>query len=127
MATKQPQQIRLFDLICWRKHSAIDATNNISNNDNNNEVELSSSFVQCVGDNVDHNLVTLTEKGTFHGMGIISANTTSNSMPHVIKRLTIHKKVSDFSKDQGIPIHPYTESSKHGLLKFKPSPSWFSN
>jgi hypothetical protein len=25
-----------------------------------------------VGDNVDHNLVTLTGKGTFHGMDLIS-------------------------------------------------------
>lgn len=29
-------------------------------------------FTQWVSDNVDHNIVTLDGKGTFHGMGIIS-------------------------------------------------------
>ena len=36
-------------------------------------------FMQCVGDNVDHNIQTLTGKGTFHGMGIISIHSNSNS------------------------------------------------
>ena len=35
------------------------------NNDN-------PEFVQWMADNADHNLVTLTGKGTFHGMGVIS-------------------------------------------------------
>ena len=31
-----------------------------------------NTFVQYVGDNVDHNIATLNGKGTFHGMGIIA-------------------------------------------------------
>ena len=35
------------------------------------------SFVQWSSDNVDHNLVTLDGKGTFHGMGTIASVTPS--------------------------------------------------
>ena len=32
-------------------------------------------FTQWIGDNVDHNLVTLNGEGGFHGMGVISIST----------------------------------------------------
>ena len=38
------------------------------------------SFVQWSSDNVDHNLVTLDDKGTFHGMGTIASVTVSVSL-----------------------------------------------
>ena len=45
------------------------------------------SFVQWIADNVDHNIVTLDGKGTFHGMGIVASSTASNNslQSHVIK------------------------------------------
>ena len=36
------------------------------------EATETEHFTQWVGDNVDHNIRTLTGKGTLHGMGIIS-------------------------------------------------------
>ena len=36
-------------------------------------------FVQWVADNADHNTITLTGKGTFHGMGVISITNNSRS------------------------------------------------
>ena len=36
------------------------------------EATETEHFTQSVGDNVDHNIRTLTGKGTLHGMGIIS-------------------------------------------------------
>ena len=46
-------------------------------------------FVQWVADNVDHNIVTLTGKGTFHGMGVISITSKPSSIvtTTAIKRL----------------------------------------
>ena len=44
----------------------------------NNNLEQQNNFVQWVADNVDHNLVTLTGKGMFHGMGVISASAITN-------------------------------------------------
>jgi hypothetical protein len=36
---------------------------------------FTDQFVQCVADNVDHNIRTLYSHGTFHGMGVIAAIT----------------------------------------------------
>ena len=38
---------------------------------NNTQEDNMTNFVQWVANNVDHNIRTLTGKGTFHGMGII--------------------------------------------------------
>ena len=32
------------------------------------------TFLQWLAENICHNLVTLTDKGTFDGMGVVSAN-----------------------------------------------------
>ena len=54
-------------------------------------------FVQYSADNVDHNTCNIGEKGTFHGMGIISMATHKNGMTLVrnraTKRLKSQKKV----------------------------------
>ena len=63
-----------------------------------------NTFVQWSADNVDHNIVTLTGKGTFHGMGIISMS--DNCMnTKTIKRLENKIKSSDFGKLHDIRIH----------------------
>ena len=81
-----------------------------------------NNFYQWVADNVDHNLVTLTGKGTFHGMGVISISSTNTSNATVIKRLKERRKAEDFVRNRGIPIENYLGKSYKGLLnlKFKP-------
>ena len=39
--------------------------------DESKQEELSSGYKRWVADIVDHNVATLTGKGTFHGMGIM--------------------------------------------------------
>ena len=40
-------------------------------------------------DNVDHNILTLDDKGTFHRMGMIAALTPGQKKDHVIPRRTL--------------------------------------
>ena len=47
--------------------------------------------VLFAADNVDHNILTLDGKGTFHGMGIVAATTPGQVTTHVVQR----RKVSD--------------------------------
>lgn len=53
----------------------------------------SSGTVLFAADNVDHNILTLDGKGTFHGMGMIAASTPGQKTTHVIPR----KKVSELN------------------------------
>ena len=76
-------------------------------------------FTQWVADNVDHNIRTLTGKGTFHGMGIISISSSKRKCG-VIQRLK-HNTKKDFS-DAAAKITPYQGSSYYGLLKFELKP-----
>ena len=50
------------------------------------------SFTQWSADNVDHNIATLTGKGTFHGTGVISITscTYDNSRTYIIDRQKKH-------------------------------------
>ena len=75
-----------------------------------------------MADNVDHNLVTLTGKGTFHGMGIIAVSNLANVKISTVKRIKHRLKAADFAKDKGIPVHYYSGSSREGLLKIKFKP-----
>ena len=56
------------------------------------------AFVQWVADNIDRNQVTLTGNGTFHGMGVISANTFQMIKDVPVQRLTERRKTSDLLK-----------------------------
>ena len=42
------------------------------------DIDPSSTALLFVGDNVDHNIITIDGKGTFHGMGMIAALTPKN-------------------------------------------------
>jgi len=73
-------------------------------------------FTQWVADNVDHNICTLTGKGTFHGMGIISVSSRSIKRNECIKRL----KRNEFSGfKNAIEIIPFHGSSQCGFMKLK--------
>ena len=53
------------------------------------------SFVQWSSDNVDHNLVTLDGKGTFHGMGTIASVTL---LAIVEKRKKVKEKMFSYGR-----------------------------
>ena len=70
------------------------------------------TFAQWVGDNVDHNVATLTGKGTFHGMGAIEISNTERKIQTRIKRLKDRILSSESSVNHsGFPIHYYYSSS----------------
>jgi hypothetical protein len=53
----------------------------------------SGSFgtVLFAADNVDHNIITLDGKGTFHGMGMVAATTPGQVTTHVVHRENVSK------------------------------------
>ncbi|KAK3766005.1 hypothetical protein RRG08_002248 [Elysia crispata] len=63
-----------------------------------------SCFIQFVADNVDHNLRTLDDLGTFHGMGIIGAATPIKKLSDLIRR-DISLTVRQTSTLGQIPVH----------------------
>ena len=69
------------------------------------------TFIQYVADNVDHNVRTLTGKGSFHAMGIIAV--TSNQTRTIsgnIQRLKERMKAETCTKKLGIKITAYNRS-----------------
>jgi len=78
-----------------------------------------SGMTQWVADNVDHNIRTLDGRGSFHGMGIISATVHIDgefgSSHFKVERLQRRLLASQVCSDRGIPIRQYTVASKKGL------------
>ena len=101
------------DEILRFKHSALEKTNDLQTDI---DILHETQFIQWSGDNVDHNLVTLTGKDTFLGMGIIQI-TGTQPPSKVIRRLKYHQRSADFGKKQSIPIHCYLGSSSKRLAK----------
>ena len=86
---------------------------------NSTQEDHMTNFVHWVVENVDHNIRTLTGKGTFHGMGIIEIS-PSKLKYDAIKRLKHNKKV-DLSATS-VKITLYIGPSFHGLSKVKLRP-----
>ena len=87
----------------------------------NNNTEGSESFTQFVGDNIDHNQLTLTGKNTLHAMGLIkitnnSSNAIRNPIPRLKERLTAELLV----KNKGIEIIPYNIAEHEAPLFLEP-------
>ena len=84
------------------------------------DVTNDNAFAHWSADNVDHNIITLTGKETFHGIGIISMSDNSSNTK-TIKKLKYTLKSSEFGKLHDIRIHQYLGSSTKGLaaLSFK--------
>ena len=57
-------------------------------------------------DNVDHNILTIDDKGTFHRMGMVAALTTGQKKDHVIPRRNAANL--DFSFKSTIPLIEYS-------------------
>ena len=69
------------------------------------DVDLLDMSVLFAADNVDHNIITIDGKGTFHGMGVIAAVTPGKQTNHLIPRRQISElKTENKTK---IPILEY--------------------
>ncbi|XP_066929207.1 uncharacterized protein [Clytia hemisphaerica] len=84
---------------------------------------LTQLFAQWIADNADHNTVTLSGKGTFHGMGIICTSDKPpqgyfGRVPGLKKRL----KVERLTEKRGVEIVDYFKNQNTGLnqLLLKP-------
>lgn len=99
------------------KQSAIEE---INKNDINIHEDMANGFKQWVADNVDHNIATLTGKGTFHGMGIICVEKKKVGSFGKVPRLRHRLPAADFANSRGIEIVPYQQSSKMRKLQFHP-------
>ena len=84
------------------------------------DVTNDNAFALWSADNIDHNIITLTRKGTFYVMGMISMSDNCSSTK-TIRRLKYTLKSSEFGKLHDIRIHQYLGSSMKGLaaLNFK--------
>ena len=100
------------------KQSAIEGMDD----DESEQEELSSGYKQWVADNVDHNVATLTGKGTFHGMGIICVDTKPTGSFRKIPRLKECQPAALFTNNRGVEIVPYQQASQIGIAKFKFNP-----
>ena len=86
-------------------------------NNGTQEVELQEGYKQWVADNVDHNIATLTGKGTFHGMGIVCVDSRPMGTFGKIPRLKEQRPAALFTKSRGVEIVPYQRASRMGLAK----------
>ena len=85
-------------------------------------IDESSNFTQWVANNVDHNINTLTGKGTFHGMGIISVTQTEKITSDKLVTRIQKRKTSEVIKNKGIKIQSFLGSSSKGLSNIKLKP-----
>ena len=90
--------------------------------DESEQEELSSDYKQWLADNVDHNVATLTGKGTFHGMGIFCVDTKPTRSFRKIPRLKECQPAALFSNNRWVEIVPYQQASRIGIAKFKFDP-----
>ena len=88
------------------------------------DVDLLDMSVLFAADNVDHNIITIDDKGTFHGMGVIASVTLGKQTNHLI-RIDILLEVPLSFKEatpnwQGM-MHILHQQSQHpGLSSFLP-------
>ena len=81
---------------------------------------LSGAFTQFIADNVDHNVCTLDGKGTFHGMGMISATVEATEPTvHHITRIPKRMKAGKGSHGNSVTLLPYSMGSGVGLSRIE--------
>ncbi len=110
------------DEVLRYKQSAIEHS---KNHDNEAVYERNIwSFTQWSADNVDHNIITLTGKGTSHGIAILSMTSYAEESRriHTINRLNKRQPTTSFVQEYGIPVINYLGSSMKGHLIFKLQP-----
>ena len=85
---------------------------------NDPQVCINGEFTQWIADNVDHNIITIDGKGTFHGMGVIAATISRNGViDHSIKRIAKVMKSKQVINNKGIEIHWYCQPDVRPLAK----------
>lgn len=75
-----------------------------------NTVENQGPFTQWIEDNVNHDIQTLTGKGTFHGKDIILISTSLKTKFSTTKRSKHYQKVS--LSNASVKVTPYYGSSE---------------
>ena len=82
----------------------------------------SKTFIQFIGDNVDHNICTIDGKGTFHGMGMLAAATPRlPKFPIIIPRAVVNLEV--LQQVGQVPFFFYNRSQQENSLVYKPIPT----
>ena len=108
-----------YDEVVRFKQSVLVSLDADDDHNDRNAVLYPSAFTQWVGDNVDHNVVTLDGHGTFHGMGIISITvpmtTDINLKQKAVRRILKRLPTSEVIANKGIAIVPYNRSASSGL------------
>lgn len=89
------------------------------------QTDINDMMLLFAADNVDHNIITLDGKGTFHGMGMIAATTPGKQVSYTVPR----KKISELNitSEAKVPIKEY-RFTKYACrnIKFLPLP-WQEN
>jgi len=81
---------------------------------------IPGTFTQWVADNVDHNVVSLDDQGSFHGMEIIAVSSPKESVPLCIRTRVIPRlsrlTANELVKDKGLPIIQYTSNALSSII-----------
>ena len=86
------------------------------------EKDEDQGFVQWVADNMDHNIITVTSKTTFHGIGLTSIDFSGFIYSNSVPRLKEGKKTSSIVQNKGINILQLIGNPQSGLSKLKFNP-----
>ena len=86
------------------------------------EKDEDQGFVQWVADNMDHNIITVTSKTTFHGIGLTSIDFSGFIYSNSVLRLKEGKKTSSIVQNKDINILQLIGNSQSGLSKLKFDP-----
>ena len=79
------------------------------------EKQEDQGLAQWTADKVDRNIITLTSKGTFHGMGLISMHSSGFICSNSVPRLKGRNETSSIIQNKGINILQFIGSSENGL------------
>ena len=80
------------------------------------DIDLPDIALLFAGDNVDHNILTIDGRGTFHGMGIVAALTPGRKKDCFIPRRQITNL--DFLEKNKIPIieHQFAKHVRKNIV-----------
>ena len=77
---------------------------------------IPGTFTQWLGNNVDHNVLSLDGQGSFHGMGIIAVSSLRGTVPLKTRPCVIPRLAriiaNEVVRNKGLPIIQYTVHTK---------------
>ena len=77
-------------------------------------VDLLDMSVLFAADNVDHNIITIDGKGTFHGMGVVASVTPGKQTNHLIPR----RPISELKIEIPILEYRFARHACHEVVRF---------